>query len=403
MKDYGRFQTKMFILNIAIWVVVAAALFYAFWPSNKISRNSLIKIPSGSLGHYVVISDEGKLVEKPVKILGFLKDYYAPGEDRVSSELLPSDKDDAGDRVFDSDEVYGAPVYVNDKLIGAISQPLPLYGETSIGLIMPIYLVNKALKVSDEPSKSLYTKFFKPGDKIAIAYLWGSGYFKGDVCTVTRSGGDKFLACGNYFDDIGFLRVPNAVLPVFGIDQHRYSENVTTRLFTNGFVGRVITDTNWSVGGEIGNFGEKDIPQIPIHIFIGSSINGRPLNQYYQIRIIKNSDANLNLILRNQVYEVFYSLFQCNDVYSKKEWHIESIQKITGGIKAVSDEDINLLLKRGWKIESEYNAKTNTLTVIEGADFKNLLDFNRGLMDAMVLSGRYFPNSERIIFTITAK
>ena len=242
---------------VIVLVFIAPAI--AFTPAQPVM--SLKNVRVGMNGHMLTVLKGTEPEKLPVKILSVI-----PGKpfDMILIKLTGKNKLAQG--------MSGSPVYVNDKLIGAVRSGWENSDQT-LALVIPIEAMcnhlelnntnllsyatvagikpsslsrlskTLGLNISQGPLSShnldISKDKFKPGDAVAALLVWGDVELSAVGTITATSSNGKFLAFGHEFLDRGRVNYPSARAFIHEtIDSSEFPFKLATPLYINGIINQ---------------------------------------------------------------------------------------------------------------------------------------------------------------------
>ena len=161
-------------ISHAVWRLCAGILLYALYavPSARASEGAFMpvdQIERGMSGYGLSVFQGVKIDTFGVEILGVMQDAIGPGHDLILARLSGAGLDHTG--IIRG--MSGSPVYLDDRLIGAIAYGWS-YSKDPIGGITPIApMLDVALRkpVPESPDAARQSIDFSPSDWSSDARL----------------------------------------------------------------------------------------------------------------------------------------------------------------------------------------------------------------------------------------
>jgi len=326
-------QTTLIFLIFLISITI--------FSENEIMQLSEIKNGMSGTGYTVV---QGKSISKfKFEVLNII-----PGEKSINKMILAKFYDGAIKASGGiSEGMSGSPLYINGKLIGALSYVADS-GAKNIGLVTPIEEIRKLENHYNKNNLDKKNNDIIPGMAIAISPVHGDINLD-SIGTLTYVDGNSFCALGHPFDRIGrtHLFIKKADI-LYSIPS---SENSFKLGKGNEIFGLVLEDRDSGIAGIISN--EIETYKFNLEINIGNQVKKVFFEMPKDINIIKNYlgksiELGLDKVTNSNEYYTSsydYTLYdnESNRIYSNSNFLyfennlIESISLI------VTDEIITIL------------------------------------------------------------
>ena len=297
---------KLLAALTLLFMLASSAL--AFTPSQPVMP--LREIKPGINGHMLTVIKGIEPEKFPVKILSVI-----PGKpfDQILVKLTGKQKLAQG--------MSGSPVYVNDKLIGAIRSGWE-NSDQSLALVIPIEamcntleshstnLLSHATVSGIKPSSlsrlskilglnlsqgalsshnlNISSDKFKPGDSVAALLVWGDVELSAVGTVTATSTNGKFLAFGHEFLDRGQVNYPSARAFIHEtISNSEFPFKLATPLYINGVINQ---DREVAIAGQAGVFPSF----IPVELRFKNLDTGK--NHTYKFRVVADEFLGAKLI-----------------------------------------------------------------------------------------------------------
>lgn len=321
-------------------------IFFVFAFLSSANSDDIMKIEDIKIGMkgYGLSVFKGTEVEKfDVEVKGILKNVL-PKQDfiviKCDSKILEKSMIIAG--------MSGSPIYINGKIIGALSRGFAYQKDEPIALVTPI---EDMLKVKDRPMEGSYLKQkgesnngidilpvstpmylsgfsgtaydlmkewvsksgfvpvmggsgdmlntenveLKPGSAVGMQFIRGDWNAAG-VGTVTYVDKDNVLAFGHAGLDVGEIECPMTAAYVYGINSSYYLSSKISSVGKE--IGSIVQDRSSAISGKIG----KKSFMLPVNISVDNEKTG--LKQKYSYEVIKQERLTSTFLL----YTIFNSL-----------------------------------------------------------------------------------------------
>ncbi len=297
---------KIFVALMLL--LMLASLSLAFTPSQPVMP--LLEIKPGMNGHMLTVIKGLDPEKLPVRILSVI-----PGKpfDMILVKLMGKYKLAQG--------MSGSPVYVNNKLIGAVRSGWENSDQT-LAMVIPIEAMCNTLKTHDanllsyatvsgiKPSSlsrlsktlglnlsqgalssnnlEISSDKFKPGDAVAALLVWGDVELSAVGTVTATSTNGKFLAFGHEFLDRGQVNYPSARAFIHDtINSSEFPFKLATPLYINGVINQ---DREVAIAGQAGIFPTF----IPVELRFKNLDTDK--NHTYKFRVVADEFLGAKLI-----------------------------------------------------------------------------------------------------------
>ncbi len=297
---------KIFVALMLLLMLASSSL--AFTPSQPVMP--LLEIKPGMNGHMLTVIKGLDPEKLPVRILSVI-----PGKpfDMILVKLMGKYKLAQG--------MSGSPVYVNNKLIGAVRSGWENSDQT-LAMIIPIEAMCNTLKTHDanllsyatvsgiKPSSlsrlsktlglnlsqgalsshnlEISSDKFKPGDAVAALLVWGDVELSAVGTVTATSTNGKFLAFGHEFLDRGQVNYPSARAFIHEtINSSEFPFKLATPLYINGVINQ---DREVAIAGQAGIFPTF----IPVELRFKNLDTDK--NHTYKFRVVADEFLGAKLI-----------------------------------------------------------------------------------------------------------